>query len=189
MPGTYNPVFIGAGSTQKVSIIMPNGYTYQEFLSSLISIFYLIMEINIYAQTKEQIEQTYFFNFSEAQGNLKTDLIPYIEDPFQVQPNMNVVFKNQQYLINGEIALSFALNANENIQIILNTIIFNPKDLLKNLKTAKRGFLFISEIQNYLAKYRDLINEDTEKVPREIDITHNFEPRTFELISSPNLKS
>lgn len=160
---TFIPTLVSGGTTPDVSIKLANGYTYEQFMSSLTSIFYFILEIVMEAKTFAQVTQNYEFNYKDSTGKISTDVIPFVIDPDQTQKMLEILFTQKQYILNGQIALKFTLLAHSSIKLYLNVIEFNPADLLRNVKAGSRGFLFVNEIQNYLEKYRDTI--DNQIVP------------------------
>lgn len=158
----YIPTLVSGGNTPSVSVKMANGYDYSEFISSLSSIVYMVLQIGIKADEDKQTEQNYNFNYKDSAGNTHTDVIPFVNDPNQKQIWMEFIFKSGQYLLNGQTALAFTLLAGQTINIYLATLIFDPSDLIKNIVTAKRGYLFIGDIQNHMKNYADKINLEME---------------------------
>lgn len=161
----YVPTLVGSvGGPPQVDVSMANGYSYSQFINSMTSLFYFLYELSIDANVIPQVQQVYSFNYKDAYGDIHSDEIPFVLDPFQIQINLDIYFKKNQYILNGQTALSFTLLANQSINLYLYVIQFNPSDLLQNIKSAKRGFDFINQIQNYLANFKESFQPEIDKI-------------------------
>lgn len=168
MPGNYFPTQIGTQpGPAPVSIVMANGYQYQEFLQSMKMLGYLLRLLEITATDMAQVKQVYQFQNIDEFGVIDIDEIPFAVDPYQVQPNLEIYFKNNQYILNGDLIFSFTINPGEDVKIYLSCIVFDPSDLLMNVKTLGHGYLFINQVDNYLKQFRDKIETEHESPDRE----------------------
>lgn len=161
--GDYIPVLVGpTPGVAPVSVSMANGYTYSQLMSSMKSINYFLTNLFIEADAMDQIEQEYSFIYRDAHGKDVIDVIPFVRDPYQVQFILDISFDKKQYILNGRTAVAFDLLPNQSIQMFLGTINFNPADLLNNVKTGTRGFLFLNDIQEFMDQYKDSIHPITD---------------------------
>lgn len=158
----FIPTLISSGSLSNVSVSMAGSYSYESFIASMTSIFYMIVGIKIQGNTAQDVEQTFFFTLRNYTATENQDVNPFLKDPYQFQNQVEKFFSNNQYILNGQLSMQLTLFPNQSLNMYLYCIEFNPKDLLNNVFMKGRGYVFVSEIQQYLSDFKDKIEYESE---------------------------
>ncbi|MGH2642355.1 MAG: hypothetical protein ACRDE2_00275 [Chitinophagaceae bacterium] len=154
----FTPLIISPGDSKPDVGVTIEGYSYSAFLSSLSSIFYYIFFIEFYSENKTQLMQNFTFTKKSANGKKKQIPVSFKFDPYQIQNVIKKDLDENQIILNEKTSLQFTLLASTTLQIILSFIEFNPKDLLYSPEIEEKGYIFISDIVNYLDGFKKRIH-------------------------------
>lgn len=92
-----------------VSVTLPNGVTYQQFLASLGSWVYWFDVLYLFTDTQAQLSQPMNYNYTNIDGNERVlNVIPAV-DPYQFAKSLFLNIQELDIVLDGQATVSFNL--------------------------------------------------------------------------------
>jgi hypothetical protein len=137
---TTNPTIIQNDSTG-VTVQGVNGFTYEQFLNSLGSNVFRVLEMYLTASSLPQLNQAISYNISDASGKDASEVITLDIDPYQKVSAFSKDLRDRNIILNGQSSLSFNILAGESLMIQLRSEQYNVSDGLNVLSEPNKDML------------------------------------------------
>jgi hypothetical protein len=139
------PIFIPTVTTYVngvVTVVSTDTTPYSTIIQSMGSFVYGVSEMYLKANSNNQILQSYQFNRYDVNGTLESYVDVSVIDPYQFQTALNFDLVMNDVVLNGRTTLSFTINPNEVVFLVVRTEAMTNRMYLQSKDTFFDDIIF-----------------------------------------------
>ena len=157
MAGSYAPI-VTVSPTPLIAVTTSDLTTYDEIQETQGTIKYEAESLYFQANSIEQVNEPLDIEIYDANGKLDKTRRINLTDPNQIQPVVDIDFKDNPIIFNGRTRLNLNLLPNENIKLYFKTQQTEPSDFLEGAKEFfSEDFL---DTYGFFEDYADEVRQD-----------------------------